>query len=340
MLLPASDSPASRRPLTGGTRAPEGPLSAYIVRRVLWLIPVLLFISLVTFGLMHAVPGGPWDAEEVTPDRRQVLERQYGLDEPLWRQYATFVANALQGDLGVSLQRQNRPVTDVILEGFRVSAVLGLLALTLALVGGVSLGVHAALNQNRLGDYAGVMIASVGSSLPAFVLAIGLIYVFSVKLQLLPAFGWDRHAGLVPGWLPPLRQLVLPVVTLAALPTAYLARMTRASLLEVLRQDYLRTAVAKGLPRRAVLWRHGLRNAAIPLLTLSGPLTAALLTGSFVVEQMFSLPGTGRIFVLSVNARDYGMIMGSTLFFAVVISLVNLAVDIAYAGVDPRIRYR
>jgi len=315
-------------------------MSAYVLRRILWLAPVLLFISLVTFALMHAVPGGPWDAEEATADRRELLERQYGLDEPLWRQYGSFVLNALQGDLGISFQKQNRPVTEVILDGMRVSMVLGLLALGLALVAGVTLGVQAALRQDRLGDYFGVLLASVGSSLPAFVLAIILIYVFSVKLQLLPAFGWDRNHGLVPGWLPPVKQMVLPVVTLAALPTAYLARMTRASLLEVLRQDYIRTAVAKGLPGRTVLFRHAMRNAAIPLLTLAGPISAALLTGSFVVEQIFSLPGTGRIFVQSINARDYGMIMGSTLFFAAVISLVNLAVDLAYAGVDPRIRFR
>jgi oligopeptide transport system permease protein len=316
-------------------------MTGYILRRLLWLLPVLLAVSLVTFALMHMVEGGPWDEDRRLPDHvLENLKRKYGLDKPVWQQYLLFMKNAVQGDLGSSLQRQDKPVTDIILDGFRVTAVLGLMALALSIVAGVSLGVLAAVHRNRLPDYGSVFLASVGSAVPSFVLGILLVYVFAVELRWLPTFGWNRDEGLVPGWLPPARQIVLPVITLAALPTAYLARVTRASVLEVLRQDYLRTAYAKGLPRLTVLFRHALRNAAIPVLTVIGPASAALLTGSFIVEQLFSLPGTGRLFVQSVNARDYDMIMGTTLFYAVVIALANLAVDLAYAAADPRIRYR
>jgi oligopeptide transport system permease protein len=316
-------------------------MAPYALRRLLWLGPVLLFISLVTFALMHSVPGGPWDEDRsLPPSVIENLDRKYGLDQPLWRQYLTFATNALQGDLGISYQRQNQPVTDVILSGFKVSAALGLLALTIAALAGVGLGVLSAVNRNRLPDHLGVGFASLGSALPSFVLGIFLIYVFSVQLHWLPTFGWNTRQGLVPGWLPDWRQLVLPVITLAALPTAYLARITRASLLDVLSEDYIRTARAKGLPSFAVLYRHGLRNAAIPIVTLLGPIILALVTGSFIVEQLFSIPGSGRLFVQSVNARDYGMIMGTTLFYAVLVVLINLLVDLTYALLDPRIRYR
>jgi oligopeptide transport system permease protein len=316
-------------------------MAAYALQRLLWLIPVLLFISLVTFTLMHAVEGGPWDEDRsVPPAVTENLNRKYGLDKPVWRQYLDFVTNALQGDLGVSYQRQDRPVTEIIISGFRVTAVLGLLALAVATAAGVTLGVVSALHRNRLPDYAGVLFASIGSAVPAFVLGVFLIYLFGVKLHWLPTFGWDVRRGLLPGWLPPLEQMVLPVMTLAALPAAYLARVTRASLLDVLRQDYIRTAHAKGLGPAAVLYRHSLRNAAVPILTVIGPMTAGLITGSFIIEHLFSVPGIGRLFVQSVNARDYGLIMGTTLFYATIIVIANLAVDIAYAFVDPRIRYR
>jgi oligopeptide transport system permease protein len=316
-------------------------MAAYALRRILWLGPALLFISLVTFTLMHAVEGGPWDDERPLPESVVAnLDRKYGLDQPLWRQYTGFVADAARGDLGISYQRQDKPVTGIILSGFRVSLVLGGLALALATVTGLALGVLSALHRNRLPDYAGVALATAGSAVPAFVLGIFLIYLFGVKLHWLPTFGWDTRNGLVPGWLPQWQQLVLPVVTLSALPAAYIARITRASLLEVMRQDYMRTARAKGLAGRTVLWRHGMRNAAIPVLTLLGPITAGLVTGSFIVEQLFSVPGTGRMFVQAVNARDYGMIMGASLFYAGIIVVANLVVDLAYAFVDPRIRYR
>ncbi|HWC29323.1 MAG TPA: ABC transporter permease [Dehalococcoidia bacterium] len=317
-------------------------MAAYTIKRLLWLGLTLLFISLVTFVLMHSVKGGPWDTENRSVPQQQIenLNRKYGLNEPLWRQYALFLENAVQGDLGLSFQRQDRPVTEIILNGFKVTAVLGLLAFALAASVGVTLGVYSALHRNRLPDYGSVFFATLGAAIPAFVLGILLKTVFAVELGWFATFGWNTRDGLIPGWLPRWDQLVLPVVTLAALPAAYIARITRASLLDVLRQDYMRTARAKGLANRTILFRHGLRNAAIPILTVSGPILAALVTGSFIVEQVFEVPGVGRDFVDSVSDRDYGMIMGTTLFYAFVVVIANLIVDISYAWVDPRVRLR
>ncbi len=317
-------------------------MAAYTVKRLLWLGLTLLFISLVTFVLMHAVKGGPWDDENRSAPPQQIenLNRKYGLDQPLWRQYAIFLENTVQGDLGLSFQRQDRPVTEIILSGFKVTAVLGLLAFALAATSGVGMGVFSALNRNRLPDYGSVFFATLGAAVPAFVLGILLKSIFAVELGWFATFGWDTRGGFIPGWLPRWDQLVLPVLTLAALPGAYIARITRASLLEVLQQDYMRTARAKGLGAGAVLFRHGLRNAAIPILTVSGPILAALVTGSFIVEQVFEVPGIGRAFVDSVSDRDYGMIMGTTLFYAFVIVVANLIVDISYASVDPRVRLK
>jgi oligopeptide transport system permease protein len=317
-------------------------MAAYTIKRLLWLGLTLLFISLVTFVVMHSVKGGPWDEEGRSVPSQQIenLNRKYGLDQPLWRQYVMFLGNAVQGDLGLSFQRQDRPVTEIILRGFKVSAVLGLLAFAVASVGGLTLGVYSALHRNRLPDYGSVFFATLGAAIPAFVLGILLKSVFAVELGWFATFGWDTRAGLIPGWLPRWDQMVLPVLTLAALPAAYIARITRASLLEVLQQDYMRTARAKGLGPGAVLFRHAMRNAAIPILTVAGPILAALVTGSFIVEKVFEVPGIGRYFVNSVSDRDYGMIMGTTLFYAFVIVIANLAVDISYAYVDPRVRLK
>jgi oligopeptide transport system permease protein len=317
-------------------------MAAYTIKRLLCLGLTLLFISLVTFILMHSVKGGPWDEEgrSVPPQQVENLNRKYGLDQPLWRQYTLFLENTLQGDLGLSFQRQDRPVTEIILDGFKVTAVLGMLAFALAGGAGVLLGVYSALHRNRLPDYGSVFFATLGAAIPAFVLGILLKSLFAVELGWFATFGWDTRGGLIPGWLPRSDQAVLPVLTLAALPAAYIARITRASLLEVLQQDYMRTARAKGLSRTTMLLRHALPNAAIPILTVSGPILAALVTGSFIVEQVFEVPGIGRDFVNSVSNRDYGMIMGTSLFYAVVVVVANLAVDISYAWVDPRVRLK
>ena len=317
-------------------------MAIYILRRLLWLLPALFFISLVTFGLMHATPGGPYEQDpRVPPEVVETLKRKYGLDEPLWEQYWLFVRNAVVGDLGVSLKvQQNEPVTGMLAGRVRSTFVLGALAFGLAAGAGVSLGIASALNRNRLPDYGAVLVSTGGAALPAFVAGILLIYVFATQLHWLPTHGWSLRGGFAPGWLPRLEEMVLPVVTLALLPVAYLARITRASLLEVLQQDYMRTARAKGLSRTRVVWQHGMRNAAIPIVSIMGPVAATLLTGSFVVENMFGVPGVGTLFVRAVGARDYNLIMGMTLFYTTIALVLYLLVDVAYAYLDPRVRYR
>jgi oligopeptide transport system permease protein len=232
------------------------------------------------------------------------------------------------GNLGVSYSYQDRGVTQIILEGLPKTATLGVLAFLLSIIIGIPLGMAAALRQNTSVDYVSVMFSTVFASVPAFVLGILLMILFSVYLHWLPTGGWGS-----------LSNLVMPSFALAALPAAYTARITRASILEVSRQDYVRTARAKGIPERIVLLRHVLRNALIPVLTVTGPELAALVTGSFIIENLFTIPGVGRLFVTGVFQRDYGLIMGSILFYAAVIAVVNLVVDILYAAVDPRIRY-
>lgn len=302
----------------------------YAARRVLWLIAVLLGIATITFVLMHAVPGGPWDREKaLAPVVVENLNRRYGLDKSVGEQYFTFLAKAVRGDLGVSYTYQDRPVTHIILDGLPVTATLGLLAFAFSILLGIPLGLAAALRQNSLVDYASVFFATCFASIPGFVLGIVLIILFSVTLHWLPTGGWGD-------W----RHLVMPVLALGALPAAYAARLTRASVLEVLRQDYVRTAYAKGLPNQVIYYRHVLRNALIPVITIMGVELAALITGSFIIENLFSIPGVGRLFVQGVFQRDYGLIMGSVLFYAFVVALFNLAADLMYAFVDPRIRYQ
>jgi oligopeptide transport system permease protein len=314
----------------------------YILRRLLWLPPALLFISLVTFGLMQATPGGPYEQDpRLPPEVVDSLNRKYGLDEPMWQQYALFLGNAISGDLGVSMRlQQNEPVTEMLSGRLRATLVLGLLSLVIAAAAGIGLGVASALNRNHLADHGAVVISTGGAALPAFVTGILLIYVFATQLHWLPAQGWSLTDGIAPGWLPRPEQVVLPAVTLALLPMAYLARITRASLLEVLHQDYIRTARAKGLSPSHTVWRHAMRNAAIPVVSVMGPLAAMLLTGSFVVENMFGVPGVGTLFVRAVAVRDYNLIMGMTLFYTTVALLLYLIVDVAYAYVDPRVRYQ
>ena len=312
-------------------------MTGYVIRRLLWLAPVLFFVTLITFVLMHLVPGGPWDTNDrpISPQLREQLESKYGLDEPVWQQFLTFSWNALHGDLGVSFQYQDRSVTEIIREGVEVSAVLGLMALAFALAVGVTLGVVAAVRQNSPIDYASVFLSTFAASTPSFVLGILLIVVFAVQLGWLPVFGWEKAWWLFPNW----KQAILPTITLGALPAAYIARITRASVLEVLQQDYVRTARAKGLHERIVLGRHVLKNAVVPILTVSGPIAASLVTGSFIVETVFAIPGLGKQFVASVFQRDYGMIMGTTIFYAAIIAVANLVVDMVYVAVNPRIRY-
>jgi len=317
-------------------------MTGYVIRRILWIIPVLWAVATVTFFLMHAVPGGPFDREkELPPGTLLNLEKRYNLDKPLLVQYGLYLKGLAQGDLGLSF-KNNREVTDIIRDGFEVTAQLGLVAFLYAVVFGMTLGVIAALNQNRLGDYAGVFFATVGTAMPNFVIATFLVIIFSVKLGWFDVLGWGG-----PGWSEfynpwawDFRKVVLPVLALGTLPAAYIARVTRASVLEVLRQDYVRTARAKGLSEHAVVLRHIVKNAMVPILTVLGPSFAFLVTGSFIVERIFAINGVGRRFVDAVFQRDYGVIMGTTLFYAAIVAVANLVVDVLYAVVDPRIRYR
>jgi oligopeptide transport system permease protein len=306
-------------------------MTGYIIRRVLWMIPVLWAVATITFLLMHAVPGGPFSQEkELPPAVIANLNKKYDLDKPLYEQYGRYLWNLAHGDLGQSYRTVNQPVIGLIREGWPVTAQLGGVAFVYALIFGMTLGVIAALNQNRLGDYAGVFFATAGASMPNFIIAVFLVILFAVELHWFDVLGWEFGNY---------RKMVIPVVSLGTLPAAYIARITRASMLEVLRQDYIRTARAKGLTEWAVLLRHTVKNALIPVLTVSGPIFANLITGSFIIERFFGIPGVGRRFVDAVFVRDYGMIMGTVLFYAAIIAVANLIVDILYAVVDPRIRY-
>jgi len=301
----------------------------YIARRVVWLALVLVVVAFITFTLMHLVPGGPWDREkQLAPQIVENLNRKYGLDKPFFVQFGNFIWGAVRGDLGVSYMYQDRSVTQILAEGFPETATLGLSAFLIALLIGMPFGMAAALKQNSTVDYASVLFSTVFASIPGFVLGILLMIVFAVVLHWLPTGGWGS-----------VRQVLMPAFALAALPAAYTARITRASMLEAMRQDYVRTARAKGLVERVVLLRHILRNALIPVVTIAGPELAFLISGSFIIESLFSIPGIGRLFVQGVFARDYGLIMGSILFYAFAVAVINLVVDILYAVIDPRIRY-
>ncbi len=314
----------------------------FILRRLLWTIPVLWAVATITFVLMHAVPGGPFTQEKSLPPAIELaLARRYNLDKPLPQQYALYLWDMLHGDLGLSF-RGDRDVSELIGRGFFVTAQLGLLGFVVATVLGMLLGIVSALNQNGPGDYLGVFFATVGASLPNFILASFLIVIFAIKLGWVGVLGWggpSEWGDVLDGeaWRP--KQMVLPVVAVSVLPAAYIARVTRAGLLEVMRQDYIRTAYAKGLDQRVVVMRHAVKNGMIPVLTLMGPIAANLITGSFIIETTFQIPGVGRAFVDAVVRRDYAMIMGSTIFYAAIVAIANLIVDVLYAVVDPRIRY-
>ena len=306
-------------------------MTGYIIRRILWMIPLLWAVTTVTFFLMHLVPGGPFDQEkQLPPAALENLEKRYNLDKPLFEQYGLYIWGVAQGDLGISF-RQDREVTDILRDGFWVSAQLGLVTFAFAMVVGMFLGVFSALNQNNFLDYVGVFFATVGASMPNFIAATLLVLIFSVQLGWFDVLGWEFGNY---------RKMVLPVLSLGLLPAAYVARITRASMLEVLGQDYIRTARAKGLRERVVVLRHAVKNAMIPVLTVAGPIFAILVTGSFIVERIFQINGVGRPFVDAVFRRDYGVIMGTTIFYATVVAIANLVVDILYAAVDPRIRYQ
>ena len=300
------------------------------------MIPVLFFVILITFVLMHLAPGGPWDREgkQLTPQVINNLNIRYGLNKPVAQQFLLYIWSVVHFDFGLSYQYQGKTVVELIGGGWPYTATIGVLAFALIVPFGIGLGVIAALRQNSRVDYATMGFATFAASFPNFVIGALMIVFFSVLMYkwtggefFLPAGGWgvDDH-------------LIMPAVTLALLPIAYTARLTRASTLEVIRQDYVRTAWAKGLSERLVVVRHVLKNALIPVVTTLGPTFAFLVTGSVIVEQVFSIPGIGRAFVQAVNSRDYPMILGTTVLFSLVIAVANLIVDILYVFIDPRVR--
>jgi len=305
----------------------------YAIRRALWLVPTLLAMALVTFLVMHATPGSPLDpvaegANPLSPEAQKNLARAYGLDKPLYEQFVIFIVKAARFDFGTSFVYKTRTVAEILVETFPVSLLLGGMALALAVAGGLTLGILAAVYQNRGWDYVSVTLATFGVAVPNFVLAVFFIILFSFIIPLFPTGGWDSP-----------RNWVLPTITLALGPMGVIARFTRASMLEVIRADYTRTARAKGLAERPVVFKHALKNALIPVVTLLGPMFAAVGTGSFFVESIFRVPGMGRFFVLSMTGRDYPMIMAVVLTYGVFLAIMNLVVDLLYGVLDPRIRY-
>jgi ABC-type dipeptide/oligopeptide/nickel transport system permease component len=308
-------------------------MGVYAASRVVWLFPTLLAMALLTFLIMHATPGSPLDpvaegANPLPPEAQRNLAAAYGLDKPLYQQFLIFVGKAVRGDFGQSFVYKTRTVSEILLGTFPVSLFLGTMALAVAVAGGLTLGILAAIHQNRTWDYVSVSLATCGVAVPNFVMAVFAIILFSFVLPLFPTGGWDSP-----------RNWVLPALTLALGPMGIIARYTRASMLDVIRADYTRTARSKGLAETAVILKHALKNALIPVVTLLGPLFAAVGTGSFFVESIFRVPGMGRFFVQSMTGRDYPMIMAIVLTFGAFLSVMNLVVDIAYGLLDPRIRY-
>jgi peptide/nickel transport system permease protein len=305
----------------------------YLIRRVIGLIIVFLIVSVMAFLLMHSVPGGPFDEEKspLPPAGKANILRKYGLDKPLYEQYFLYMGSALHGDFGISFQSPTETVTDLIARTWPTSIELGGLALILAFSIGLTSGIVAAVKQNTWIDYLVTFVSTLGITVPSFVIAIWLLFVFAVQLRWLPTGGWPSSSG---EW----NSAILPVITLALGPSAIVARYTRASLVEVIRADYIRTARAKGLSEPTIVLRHALKNALIPLITILAPQVPNLITGTIFVEVIFRVPGLGKFFVSSIYLRDYPMIMATMLLVAVLWSITYLLSDILYTIVDPRIR--
>ena len=302
-------------------------MGRYILRRLALMILSLWVIVTATFILMNAVPGGPFTSVKLTPLVQKQLERKYGLDKPKWQQYVTLLKNLCRFDLGLSIRERGRSVNDIIRNTFPTSALLGIEALVFAVSLGLTLGIIAALHRGKALDYTAIIIAIIGVSVPNFVVASVLQYVVGYKLKLLPIARWESF-----------KHTILPAFSLGLGTLATMTRMMRSSMLEVLSQDYIRTAKAKGLTSAQIVWRHGVRNAILPIVTILGPLIASITTGTFVIERMFGIPGLGKYFVESIYNRDYPMIMGTTVFYSALLLFMTFLVDIAYGLVDPRIR--
>jgi ABC-type dipeptide/oligopeptide/nickel transport system permease component len=351
-------------------------MGRYIARRFSWMLLVLFVISLITFAMEHAVPGGPFDREKKLPEEIIAnLEKRYHLDEPYWKQYARFLYDVLVPrittkqptsmleetminvklgggytlrwiNFGPSYTSRSRTVNDIIREQLPVSVQLGLISMFIALAIGLPMGVLAALRQNTVWDYLGMSVAIFGVSVPVVAMGPVLVWLFGVALRWLPPTGWGASPPHLLFFIP--RNLfswefwkyaLMPAFAVGTGYSAIIARLSRASLLQVIHEDYIRTARAKGLAERVVTTRHALRNALIPVVTILGPMFAAVLTGLFVVEQVFGIPGLGKYFITSIGNRDYPVIMGTILLYAIFLVFANVVVDITYAWLDPRIRY-
>lgn len=303
-------------------------MGGYVVRRIVSMIVTLFFVITLTFVMMHSIPGNPFTGEKKLPPAiEKALMEKYNLDKPLSQQYVDYVSGVAKGDFGPSMKYNGRTVNDLIGDGFPVSAELGGLAILLIVILGIPLGVVAALKQGTWVDRTMIFFAIVGVTIPSFVLATLLIYVFGTKLKWLPTSRWVS-------W----KSRIMPTIALGVSSIAYVARLTRSSMLEVINQDYIRTARAKGLSETVVVFKHALKNALIPVVTYLGPLTAAILTGSFIIEKIFAVPGMGRMFVESISNRDYTVIMGVTIFYSLILVLFIFIVDLIYGLIDPRIK--
>ncbi|MBR6954735.1 MAG: ABC transporter permease [Clostridia bacterium] len=302
----------------------------YILKRLLAGVLTIVVLITVAFFMMHAMPGGPFSPDEqknVPPEILERLAASYGLDKPVFQQYIEYWKGLFRGDLGISFKKTDTTVNSIIATHFPVSARVGAIAVVISLLIGIPLGLVSAIHRGKAADFATMAFATIGISVPVFVISVILLWLFAQKLQWLPSFG-------LTSW----QHYILPVACLSFNPIAYIARQTRSSMLEALEQDYIRTARAKGVSELMVVAKHALKNALTPVITYLGPLVAGLLTGSFVVERFFSVPGIGRYFVQSVSDRDYTMIMGIVIFFGIFVVICNLISDILLALVDPRVK--
>ena len=305
-------------------------MGKYICKRLGMALVTVFVVATLTFFLMNMVPGGPFMSEKaVSPKAQAALEAKYGLDKPLFQQYLTYMKDAIRGDFGDSLKQRGRTVSSIIATKFPVSARLGGLSVLVAFCIGVPLGCISALNRGKLTDNIIIVVATCGIAVPSFVICTVLMYTFSVKLGWLPSLGLTT-------W----KHYILPVTALAFYPTAYITRLMRSSMLDVMGQDYMRTAKAKGVNQFFVLFKHALRNAVLPVVTYLGPLLAYTVTGSFIVEKIFTIPGLGGEFIGSITNRDYTVIMGTTIFLATLMVFMKVVVDIVYKIIDPRIKLK
>ena len=300
----------------------------YIIKRIFNAFIVLWIVITITFFLMHAIPGGPFTAEKSLPPYvLHSIEERYKLNDPLYKQYGDYLCNLVQGDLGPSFKYPGRSVNDIIKDGFPVSFKLGIEAILIAIIIGIPAGILAGVKKDKWQDRAVNFFTTLGVAVPSFVVAALLIYVLSTKLHLLPAAMWN-------GW----RYEIMPALALSGMPMSFIARLTRSSMLDILSQNYIKTARAKGLSWSKVLIKHALPNSLIPVVTYLGPMTASILTGSFVIETIFAIPGLGQYFVTSIYNRDYTVILGVTIFYSVIVIVLNMVVDLLYPLLDPRIK--